>query len=451
MMRHLPEQLARAGLSAGEIEKKHLLFQRVEAALRATGPRPELPQVYYVPGRIEVLGKHTDYAGGRSLLCAAERGFCMVACPRKDSQIRIWDVGRGVQSEFPFAADLTPADGHWSKYPMTVMRRVAQNFPSARRGLDIAFASDLPSAAGLSSSSALMIAIFLAVADANCLAATDEYQQCIPNEDALAGYISCVENGQSFGALAGDRGVGTQGGSEDHTAILRCEPGYLSLYSFCPICFQQLLAWPKEYQFIVAATGVQAEKTGNAREAYNRAAATAWAVLDLWNSATGRGDKSLAMALTHSIGGAEEIRQVLRRKQHSRFSPQLLLDRFEQFVDESAVLVPSVAAALERQDWKEMGGLVDRSQANAERWLGNQIPETMALARGARSMGAVAASAFGAGFGGSVWAMVAIQDAGEFLAEWAERYRREFPVAAERAQFFATRPGPAANRLFLVA
>ena len=49
-------------------------------ALRAGGPPP---MSFFVPGRIEVLGKHTDYAGGRSLLCAAEQGFCLVAAAQE--------------------------------------------------------------------------------------------------------------------------------------------------------------------------------------------------------------------------------------------------------------------------------------------------------------------------------------------------------------------------------
>jgi len=52
--------------------------------------------------------------------------------------------------------------------------------------------------------------------------------------------------------------------------------------------------------------------------------------------------------------------------------------------------------------WDKIGVLIDRSQDGAERLLGNQVPETIALARLARDLGAVAASAFGAGFGGSV-------------------------------------------------
>jgi galactokinase len=43
----------------------------------------------YVPGRVEFLGKHTDYAGGRSLLMAVERGFRLLAAPREDGALHV--------------------------------------------------------------------------------------------------------------------------------------------------------------------------------------------------------------------------------------------------------------------------------------------------------------------------------------------------------------------------
>jgi galactokinase len=106
-----------------------------------------------------------------------------------------------------------------------------------------------------------------------------------------------------------------------------------------------------------------------------------------------------------------------------------------------------VADALARGDLAAIGPLVDRSQELAERFLGNQIPETIALAREARRLGAVAASAFGAGFGGSVWALVATAEAETFRARWSEAYSRSFPAASAAADFFATRAGPGLVRL----
>lgn len=65
----------------------------------------------------------------------------------------------------------------------------------------------------------------------------------------------------------------------------------------------------------------------------------------------------------------------------------------------------------------------------------------------ARDLGVQAASSFGAGFGGSVWALVPTADADGFATAWLERYSAEFPEAAERATALITRPGAPAHRL----
>ena len=95
----------------------------------------------------------------------------------------------------------------------------------------------------------------------------------------------------------------------------------------------------------------------------------------------------------------------------------------------------------------EFGRLVDASQRAAERLLGNQIPQTSYLAAAAREHGAVAASAFGAGFGGGVWAMVERDQAAGFLAVWEKAYRGKFSQHADAASFFTTEAGPAAFRV----
>jgi galactokinase len=76
--------------------------------------------------------------------------------------------------------------------------------------------------------------------------------------------------------------------------------------------------------------------------------------------------------------------------------------------------------------------------------LHNQIPETVFLARRARELGAVAASAFGAGFGGSVWALVARREAEALAARLAADYRERFPQHADLAEVFVTQAGPPA-------
>ena len=228
--------LRSCGFSVSAAAAKAELFARCAAALQTQDSTPpENGRAYFVPGRIEVLGKHTDYAGGSSLVAAAERGFCLIAVAARDPEVRVTDAIRGETIQFAMDSELAPPPGHWSNYPMTVARRLVRNFPGATRGAQIAFASDLPPAAGMSSSSALMVAIWFALADANDIWSHERYLPELNEPLNLAGYLATIENGQSYGPLAGDRGVGTFGGSEDHTAILCARPGFVSQYAYCPV------------------------------------------------------------------------------------------------------------------------------------------------------------------------------------------------------------------------
>ena len=397
---------------------------------------------WFVPGRIEVLGKHTDYAGGRSLLCAVERGMCVVAAARTDDQVRITDAATSETIQLALSPDLKVPAAGWPIYPATVVRRVSRNFAGSLRGANIAFASDLPPSAGLSSSSVLIVGTFVVLSDFNRLHERPEYVADLSTREDLAGYLGAVENGSAYGSLAGDRGVGTFGGSEDHTAILCARPGSLVQYRFCPVKHERTIPLPYGHCFVVASSGVVAEKTGAARERYNRTSRAATAILECWRAATGRRDVSLFATLTSSSDAPQRMRQILTRSTRSDFAADVLLSRCEQFMEESLVVIPACADALARGDLREFGALVDRSQRAAEALLGNQVPETIELARSARSLGAHAASTFGAGFGGSVWALVDNSQRDDFLKQWHHRYRQTFPEVARRSTFFASAAGP---------
>jgi galactokinase len=436
-------QLISFGMREAEAVAKGHLFERSALALADSGAESWPARAYYVPGRIEVLGKHTDYAGGRSLLCTVERGFCLVARARRDAQVHVINARSGARCALLLDPAPRPAEKDWCNYPDTVVQRLARNFPTARTGADIAFVSDLPAASGMSSSSALIVAIFLVLSDINVLAETKSYRHEIGSLEDLAGYLGTVENGESFGSLTGDRGVGTFGGSEDHTAILCSRAGELRQYSFCPIRHERTVALPADYVFTLGVSGVIAIKTGAAKARYNRAALVTRKILELWHSATGRDDPTLAAASAHAAHAPEQIRKILRDSCEEDFPAQLLCNRFEQFLEESGAIIPAATDALATGDLAQFGRLVDQSQQGAENLLGNQVRETITLVRSARNLGAAAASAFGAGFGGSVWALVQASRAAEFERRWEANFHDRFP-AAEHARFFSTRPGPAA-------
>ena len=218
-----------AGMSEQEAERKQALLERAGAGLvQLRGTPPKAVFRWWVPGRIEFLGKHTDYAGGRSLLCAPERGICLAAAPRQDDRLRVHDAITGETLDEPMSEhaslEATSRPGHWSNYLRAVARRLVRNFGSPLTGADVALASDLPQAAGMSSSSALVVATFLSLARINDLRSRDMYRRAIQTGEQLAEYLGTIENGQSFHELAGERGVGTFGGRRSHGDPLRQRP-----------------------------------------------------------------------------------------------------------------------------------------------------------------------------------------------------------------------------------
>jgi galactokinase len=436
----ITECLSAAGVSAETAAEKAKLFQEAFQAIPIEGPAIGL----YIPGRIEVLGKHTDYAGGESIVAAIERAFCLVALPRSDQRVFLTRVETGQTIAVELSPEIVPVRGQWANYPMTVIRRICRNFAGPWQGAEIAFGSDLPPAAGMSSSSAFLVGIFLALAEINHLAASAAWQENLRNLEDLAGYLATVENGQSFGTLHGDQGVGTLGGSEDHTAILLSQPGHLLRYLYIPVRFIESISLPTDWVFAIAASGVVAEKTGAALEKYNAASASARRLVRLWQEWTGGNEPTLGAIARLGPQAIDRLRAAISAGVQDPAHQEALRRRLEHFLLENEEIIPQAAQALRAGDFTRFGQLVDRSQWGAEHLLGNQVPETIFLAHSARQVGAAAASAFGAGFGGAVWALVPKDKAQEFLEHWAAEYRRAFPQRAQAAQFLLSRPGPAA-------
>lgn len=438
---HAASVLEGHGLDARDTPSRAALFEMVLQAFRSA-VSDEPAHAWWVPGRIEVFGKHTDYCGGRSLVGTVPRGFALAARRRDDGVVRLLDAGRGEDFAVDGAAGLAVAG--WRNYAQVVVRRLARNFTGAVPGADIVFASDLPSASGMSSSSALIVGLAEALVTLAGIRDLPAWQEHIRGPLDAAGYYACIENGMRFGTLTGDSGVGTHGGSEDHLAIVAAAARQLSAFSFVPITHLATVSLPEAWTFVVAASGVAARKTGEAREAYNRLSREASALLALWNRHE-QPQLSLRRALDSSPEAPARLRELAGREPGD-FAAAGLDRRLRHFLGEDA-RVAAATEAFRQADAGRLSRLAEETQAEAESLLRNQVPETTALAHSARALGAFAASSFGAGFGGSVWALVEHQDADAFADRWIAAFRAAFPARTGAAVFVAA-TAPPLTRLF---
>jgi galactokinase len=181
---------------------------------------------------------------------------------------------------------------------------------------------------------------------------------------------------------------------------------------------------PDDWRFVLAPSVVRSSKTGNAQAAYNNLARGAQVLLEIWNRSN---PPAPSLEAVVELGGTDTLRDLVRGSSIPEWPPDVLHKRLEHFFREDA-RVPEALEAFRAADFARVGALAESSQADAEHLLGNQVPETIALARLARERGAFAACSFGAGFGGSVWALVD-RDAQGFAERWQ-------PGA------FVARPGP---------
>ena len=162
-------------------------------------------------------------------------------------------------------------------------------------------------------------------------------------------------------------------------------------------------------------------------------------LLDLWNMDSPAAAPSLGAGLLNSGNSGEDtartspaavdrLRALVRASTIPGWSRDALEKRLDHFIHEDA-RIPEAVDAFRHADEERIGRLAEGSQADAETLLGNQIPEMSALARTARELGAFASSSFGAGFGGSVWALVEHDRAEAFARRW-------------HAEAFIAPPGP---------
>jgi galactokinase len=434
--------LTRQGLEEIEAARKRLLGDLVLEHFRGLAGEGR-PVALWVPGRIEVFGKHTDYGGGQSLVAPVPRGFIFMARARSDRVVTMADAARAER----FSLDLddrTTVSGAgdapgWRRYATTTVHRLDRNFPGAVHGADIAFASDLPPASGMSSSSALMVGLAATLVRLGNIDASREWQTSIGGPADAAGYYACIENGLSFGALTGDAGVGTHGGSEDHVAITCGRAGHVSAWRFAPIRHEADVTIPPDWMFVIASSGVAAKKTGAAKDEYNRLSFLVRTLLDLWNATEPR-QPSLDALLSSSPRAAERLTALVNARTASDPSALDLENRLRHFRNEDA-RIPAAVRAFRSADRERISTLSADSQSEAEVLLQNQVPETIALARAARTLGAFGASSFGAGFGGSVWALVKKSESADFTARWLTDYRSAF-AHRESATAFLAPPGP---------
>ncbi len=116
-------------------------------------------EIYFAPGRINLIGEHTDYNGGYVFPCAITIGTYAVARPRKDNLIRLYSSNFEACGIIEISIDdlsFNPAH-NWANYPKGVLWTLTQKGYHILHGMDILYYGNIPNGAGLSSSASIEV------------------------------------------------------------------------------------------------------------------------------------------------------------------------------------------------------------------------------------------------------------------------------------------------------
>ncbi len=432
------------------------------AVVAAAGPGATPLVLARAPGRVNLIGEHTDYNGLPVLPMAIDRAVWVAARARDDGRVSARNLDATFAAcEFTWAPTTPPsAPGHWENYLKAAVRAVATHLPSDRStGVALTVASDLPTAGGLSSSAALVVATSLATLAAH---------GCDVDRRTLADELAAAE-----------RYVGVLSGGMDQAVILLAEAGSALRIDFFPLR-TRAVAMPNECSIIVADSLVRAEKSGTARTAYNRrvvecrlACQALAAELrvplerlgDLVPVADGRPLASFVDALAARLPDrAMSLPEIAVASGLPLDAVTALVcdpsghrldvgedPTFRPFARARHVLheadrVEAAVRALTAADLAGLGRLMHASHASCRDDYRISVPALDALVAVAEDAGALGARMTGAGFGGAVVVLTTSDDAPAVLAALDERfYPLHAPNAAAPRHRFVLAPSAAAS------
>jgi galactokinase len=441
--------------SAGRQLRKDMSFRTEFGPLveqfRAAFPGRAPAFCVRAPGRINLIGEHTDYNGFPVMPMAIDRAVRVVAGPSPGRTVELRDANAAAYGprRFSLAPRIEPYEpGDWGNYVKAAVQGMVEHCLSAGRriedlhGISCVVDGDIPVEAGLSSSTAVVVASALAFARVNGLR--------LPRR-RMAELTAEAEHY-----------VGTRGGGMDQAACLLGERGKALKIDFFPLR-AEAVPFPQDCCIVAAHSTVFAKKTGGRREAYNRRVAECALGVRILSRAVGAPVPARLADLVRARGGTPERyvellagtlggREVLGEAEAARlcgmgvgaFRAQFpvcadggfrVVARCRHVLTE-ADRTERAARALRAGRVQELGRLMDESHGSCARDYEVSCPELDELVALMRGAGAYGARLTGAGFGGFAIALARLSDAGQIRQ-------------AVEAGFYAPRGAEAAGRVFV--
>jgi galactokinase len=374
------------------MEKETALYRRVVAQFEKLYGRPPAI-VVAAPGRVNLIGEHTDYNEGYVLPVAIDRYILVAAGPRKDRKVSLRALNLGEEDAFSLD-EIERGEREWSNYGRGValeMERAGHRL----QGMEAVIWGDLPMKAGLGSSAALEVAIAYSF-------------QLLSNLKIEPLQLALLCQGAENGF------VGVQCGLMDQITSALSEKDQALLID-CRSLDRQLIPVPPEVDIVVADTGRRRELLDSR---YN-----------LRRQECREGARLLGVPSLRCISSKE----LAKRRSDL---PPTIYRRVRHVVTENQRTLEAAGAL--RGNLKAFGRLMYDSHYSLGHDFKVSFPEVDILVEAARKVSGVYASRLtGAGFGGCTVSLVSREAVPEFQALVAKEYEK---ATAKKPAIYVCRP-----------
>jgi len=445
-----------------------LEIQDLERQFWTAFPGAKEPEICRSPGRVNLIGEHTDYNGLPVLPMAIRQEILAAFRPREDRCIQMRNCDPSFpEKTFENGPDLPPSPpGEWDNYCKAAIQGINAHFKvKSFRGMDMLLTSTLPIAAGLSSSSSLVVACALA------------YLQTLGLR--LDTDISRLELAELMAEA--EHYVGTRGGGMDQAVILNSVLNHACKIDFFPLRVE-VAPLPEDCAIVVCDSLVKVRKSGAELAKYNagpRTCALACALVeqqlkkdfgaeveidrlgDLWYGPLCLTSKEVEELFERAV--PKPALSITEAAARLKCTPQQVRDRWLGDLPEpnsgfhvQARLrhqlteyrrVETARDALLAGDSELFGQLMNASHESCANDFQISSPELDTLVAAARDAGAMGARLTGAGFGGATVNLVPKTICHDFIDQITEVYYRQYKHYDGEAPVFVAHANDGANYL----
>lgn len=369
----------------------------------------EAEALFFSPGRVNLIGEHTDYNGGYVFPCALNFGTYLLVRKNNEKLVRFASTNMDLKVDLSLdkLGELQP-DGAWVNYPLGVIDQFAKKGTKVE-GMDLLYSGNIPNGAGLSSSASIELVTSVLINDlfGGKLAMMDMVKLSQDAENQFVG-VNC--------GIMDQFAVGM--GKENHALALKCDT----------LKWEAVPLKLDGYKIVISNTN---KRRGLADSKYNER----------------RSECEQALAEMNTEGGFETLSDISFDRfndLHSKLSKEVLLRRARHVITENQRVLDAMKA-LEQNNLAEFGQLMNASHVSLRDDYEVTGAELDALVEEAwRIDGVVGSRMTGAGFGGCTVSIVKEAAVDRFIAEVGPAYEKRTGLKPE---FYIADVGDGARRL----